>query len=342
MAGFWDASDVLRRIQTQTQFNYKLNEFVKTQPTANLSTCVTESNIKINYKSYTERNNLALGKWYANGCTTTTPAPIVNSGVVPVGPLFTYEIATFLYTNTVQTYTAPSGTSYIEVFLWGGGGGSQNNNPATQAAGGSGGFVSGRVNATPGTNYYIIVGGFANTGLNSGGSSLGGGLARGGGFTGIFSGASPTQGNAIAIAGAGGAGGFNGNGAGGGGGYPAGSSGTTSIGETPGGGGTQSAGGSSLTVAGSALQGGSGSEADAGGGGGGGGYYGGGGKYLSSGAGGGSSYLGTLVNPAYENGKQGIWQTIVTPGGTTNQYYLAPYGRSHQNGYAVIVATIVR
>jgi hypothetical protein len=339
MSGLWDASDNLRRIQAQTQFNYKLSEFVKTQPTANLSTCLSEGSIKINYMSYADRQNLALGKWYANGCTTTTPAPIVNSGLAR-GPVILQQIATFLYTNSVQTYTAPAGTSYIDVFLWGGGGGSQNNNP-TVGGGGSGGFVSGRINATPGTNYYIIVGGFANTGLNSGGSSLGGGGARGGGFTGIFSGASPTQGNAIAIAGAGGGGGFNGNGAGGGGGYPAGSAGTTNIGETPGGGGTQSAGGSSLTVAGSALQGGSGSEADAGGGGGGGGYYGGGGKYLSSGAGGGSSYLGTLANPAYENGSQGTWGSIVNPGGTGNRYYLAPYGRSHQNGYAVIVATVI-
>ncbi len=338
MSGLWDASDVLRRIQAQTQFNYKLSEFVKTQPTANLSTCITESNIKINYKSYAERNDLALGKWYANGCTTTTPAPIVNSGMPR--PLILTQVATsFLYTNTLQTFTVTSEMSYLDVYLWGGGGGSQNNNPAL-GSGGSGGFVSGRINTVPGTTYYIIVGGFSNVGLLSGGSSLGGTVARGGGFTGIFSGSSPTQGNAIAIAGAGGGGGLNGNGVGGGGGYPDGTSGTGN--KTPGGGGTQSAGGTSATQAGSALQGGSGNELDAGSGGGGGGYFGGGARETDNGAGGGSSYLGSLINPTYENGKRGQYGTFTTPGGINNQYYLAPYGRNHQNGYAVIVANILR
>jgi hypothetical protein len=335
MSGLWDASDNLRRIQAQTQFNYKLAEFIEKQPTANLSTCLGEGNIKINYISYSERQNLALGKWYANGCTTTTPAPIVNSGL-PRALIASQEITSFFYTNTIQTYTVPSGTSYIEVFLWGGGGGSQNGNPSA-GAGGSGGFVSGRINTMPGTNYYVIVGGFTNVGLNSGGSSLGGTGARGGGFTGIFSGSSPTQGNAIAIAGAGGGGGLNGGGTGGFGGYPAGGAGTGADGG--GGGGTQSAGGTSINTAGSALQGGSGTEVDAGHGGGGGGYFGGGARNFASGAGGGSSYLGTLLNSVYDNGKQGIWTQIVTPGGTTNQYYVAPYGRTFQPGYAVIVAT---
>ncbi len=339
MSGFWDASDIIRRIQSQTQFNYKLAEFVQTQPTANLSTCIAESNIKINYKSYAERNNIALGKWYANGCTTTTPSPIVNSGM-PRPLVITQEVTAFFYTNTVQTYSVPGNTTLLEVYLWGGGGTGQNRN-INLTQGGSGGFVSGSINAAPYSRYYVIVGGFANIGLNSGGSSEGGTGARGGGFTGIFSGSSPTQGNAIAIAGAGGGGGMNGAGAGGGGGYPAGGAGT---GSGAGGGGTQTEGGTSSTQAGSALQGGSGNTSDNGGGGGGGGYFGGGGRLTGSGAGGGSSYLGSLINPYYENGRQGSGTpgTLVDPGGTSNRYWRAPYGRTFNDGYAVIVATIAR
>lgn len=338
MSNLMDASDVLRRIQAQTQFNYKLAEFVRTQPTANLSTCISEPNIKINYKSYADRNNLAIGKWYANGCTTTTPSPIVNSGL-PRALVISQQVRTFLYTNTVQSYSVPSGTQYIDVYLWGGGGGSQNNN-SNLTVGGSGGFVSGRISVVSNSTYYIIVGGFANTGLNSGGSSEGGTTARGGGFTGIFSGASPTQGNAIAIAGAGGGGGFNGNGRGGGGGYPAGLAGTGTT-DTPGQGGTQSAGGAG-NPSGSALQGGSGNASDAGGGGGGGGYFGGGGRTLGAAGGGGSSYLGSLTNPVFENGSLGSANgtDIVNPGGVTSPYWVSPWGRSNRNGYAVLVASV--
>lgn len=340
MSGLWDASDVLRRIQSQTQFEYKQAQFLLTQPSANMSTCLTASNIKINYASYEERNNLALGRYYANGCSSTTISPIVNSGI-PRSLVFTQQLNAFFYTNTVQTYIVPDGTVYIDVFVWGSGGGGQG---FVSPRGGSGGFVSGRINTTPDTRYYIIVGGRANTGLNSGGSSTGGAASYGGGFSGIFSSSSPTQETAIAIGGAGGGGGFNTAGGGGGGGYPNGLSGIG--GGTQGGGGTQLAGGTSSATPGSALQGGTGASGDNGGGGGGGGYFGGGGGGPNQGAGGGgSSYLGpTLLNPSYENGltNAAAATTYVIPGGTTNQYYISPYGRSLENGYIAIVASVFR
>jgi hypothetical protein len=333
-----DASDVLRRIQSQTQFDYLLANFVATQPAANISTCASAGTVKINYTSFQQRNNLALGKYYANGCSSTTISPIVNSGI-PRSPILTQQMSAFFYTNTVQTYTAPAGTSFLNVYLWGSGGRGQNGS-TNNSSPGSGGFVSGRINIVSNLNYYIIVGGSANLGLNSGGSSEGGTGARGGGFSGIFSGPSPTQGNAISIAGSGGGGGFNGGGDGGGGGYPSGQSGTGADGG--GGGGTQSAGGTSVNTPGSALQGGTGGANDAGGGGGGGGYFGGGARNLAAGGGGGSSYLGSLVDPLYENGVRGGTQgsSVVTPGGTTSPYYVAPYGRGGQPGYVVIVANI--
>ena len=122
MSGLWDASDVLRRIQSQTQFEYTKAEFLRTQPSANMSTCQENTKVKINYTSYEQRNNLALGKYYANGCSSTTIAPIVNSGI-PRALVAFQQFNAFLYTNTVQTYAVPSGTAYFDVYLWGGGGG---------------------------------------------------------------------------------------------------------------------------------------------------------------------------------------------------------------------------
>lgn len=66
-----DASDVLRRIKAQTQYNYKLSEVMISQPRVNISTCVTEtSTLRINYTGYDQRYDISLGKLYANNCST--------------------------------------------------------------------------------------------------------------------------------------------------------------------------------------------------------------------------------------------------------------------------------
>lgn len=323
-----NASDILRRIQSQTQFEYTKAQFFITQPSANLSTCSSEGRVKINYSSYEQQNTIALGKYYANGCSSTTISPIVNSGI-PRSLIARLVINVFFTTNTLQTYIVPGGTAYIDVYLWGSGGAQHG---PLSIRGGSGGFVSGRINAVADSRYYIIVGGNVSNGLNSGGGAPGG--PRGGGFSGIFSSTSPTQGTALAIAGGGGGSGYNGNGFGGGGGFPNG------LGGSPGGGGgTQLAGGTSSANAGAALQGGAGLGGDNAGGGGGGGYFGGGAGVSQNAGGGGSSFLGTLLNSANESGQVGGGSGVITPpGGTSSAYYLAPYGRSDQPGYVVITA----
>lgn len=74
-----DASDVIRKLQTQTRYNYLLTSLVTQQPKANISSCTSEGNLKINYKDFSQRDDLALGKYYANTCSTTSVAYIVNS-----------------------------------------------------------------------------------------------------------------------------------------------------------------------------------------------------------------------------------------------------------------------
>jgi len=76
-----DASDVLRKIQSQTRYNYLVSNLMVTQPRANISSCGSDGSntVKINYTDYAQRNDIALGKYYANTCSTTTISYIVNS-----------------------------------------------------------------------------------------------------------------------------------------------------------------------------------------------------------------------------------------------------------------------
>jgi hypothetical protein len=194
---------------------------------------------------------------------------------------------------------------FIEMYLWGGGGGGG----TYGSLGSAGGAASGSIALTIGTVYSVLVGnGGAHFPANTSGSTStfgGGGAAAGigfsgagGGYTGIFLGASTfTHGAVLLMAGGGGGGGAGYNGDGGGGG---GATGQNGYGPLSGGGGTQSAGGAGGNGVGpgSALQGGtSGSGGDSGGGGGGGGgYYGGGAGWNgdsptgNSNGGGGSGY----------------------------------------------------
>ena len=60
------------------------------------------------------------------------------------------------YTGTTTAYTVPAGVTKLQVFLWGGGGG---RGDSGSGSGGGGAHVSGIISVTPGTTYYVYVGG---------------------------------------------------------------------------------------------------------------------------------------------------------------------------------------
>jgi len=222
-----------------------------------------------------------------------------NSASLPV---------TFDYvSNSVQTWTAPSGVTSATFKIWGAGGGSAAGN-----SGGEGGYTSGTFTVTPGRNYNIYVG---NTGIGRSGGWPGGGTASSGGSGsaagggGGYSAIQDSTNNVyLAIAGAGGGAVYNRTGYKGGG-TTGESTGNAGYGVNTGG--TQSAGGvAGITVDGTSSNGGSlfggnSSNPISGGhgpgGGGGSGYYGGAGGASGGGAitggPGGSGY----VNASYSS-----------------------------------------
>jgi len=261
----------------------------------------------------------------------------------------TIRLAIFSYTGSIQTYTVPAGKTSATIYIWGAaGGGDPYGN-----SGGAGAFITGIMPVTPGTTYYIVVGGggrglydypalYVNPG-GYGGGGTGYYAAGGGGYSGIFSGLTPAQGNTLLLAGGGGGagpGGYGGSAAwsgtaqAGGGGGVAGSAGqgaTTSAGGAAGTPQTQGVNGT--TFPGAALAGGNGCQNY--GGAGGGGYWGGGGGTYNNGAnggGGGSSYS----NPTYLSSVSGAQSTTgsgstVAPG-NTNPYYVSGVGAAGVSG----------
>jgi hypothetical protein len=226
--------------------------------------------------------------------------------------------STFNFTGAIQSWTAPAGVTSVTVTVngAGGGGGNKNTEGYGRGVGGAGGRFNGTLTVTSGTTYYLLVGGGGGpatdnfTGVDGVGGigGYGGGGnghlrsaqiagAGGGGYSGIFSGNTPSQANALVIAGGGGAGGGSAFNVGAGGGTTGGSS------FNPGGGGTQSAGGAGFLTygqAGSALKGGNGVFDGVSGGGG--GYWGGGGGYNG---GGGSGFISASASGSFTTGGGG-------------------------------------
>ncbi len=224
--------------------------------------------------------------------------------------------------NALQTFTVPANVTTVNVEVAGGGGGGTSND--FRGGGPGGAVVTGRMTVTPGATLHLAVaqageGGYMSLPTPAYTQNLGGwpGGANGGaptwnyypsafsaggaggGYSGIFSAGSLTQGNAVVVAGGGGGSGDGGS--------VRGADATVSAGGAAGGAGQPN----NTAAAGSALQGGIGDANSyvnplfsfpAGGGGG--GYFGGGGGYspdagVSWGGGGnGSSYTTAAVVPA--------------------------------------------
>ena len=264
------------------------------------------------------------------------------------------EIINFEYTGSVQNFTVPAGVSRVQLEVWGAQGG-QTTYSSYVWLGGHGGYASGILNVTPGTQLSVYVGGQGGAGTTGTTGTAAGGW-NGGGASGTSSTSSYFYGG-----GGGGATDIRVNGtslsnrvivAGGGGGAGYGETTTNTIaggvggglnGERPsytsssyenrkGSGGTQTAGGAAGTyssdgTAGSLGTGGTGGSGAAGGAGGGAGYYGGGGgnygSSMAGGGGGGSAYIG------------GVTDGVTIAG---NSSFLAPDGVAETghtgNGYA--------
>lgn len=87
-----DASDIIRKLQTQANYGYYAKKMATTQPSVNTSTNIgTLSTIKIVYPNYAERQRVAEGLYTYNNFSTFTIVPLVNSGnvrYVPALPRF--------------------------------------------------------------------------------------------------------------------------------------------------------------------------------------------------------------------------------------------------------------
>ncbi len=84
-----DASDIIRKLQTQANYGYYLNKMAKTQPLVNISTNIgTLSTIKIVYPDYAQRQRVAEGYYTYNNLSTNTIVPIINSGNVNYKPAY--------------------------------------------------------------------------------------------------------------------------------------------------------------------------------------------------------------------------------------------------------------
>ena len=68
-----DASDIIRRIQSQATWTYLKNNTLIKQPTCNYSTCSQLSGCEpIKYTTYQEKNIITLGKYYCNNTSSIT------------------------------------------------------------------------------------------------------------------------------------------------------------------------------------------------------------------------------------------------------------------------------
>ncbi len=269
---------------------------------------------------------------------------------------------TFSYTGSTQNFTVPSGVTSVNVKIWGAGG------AGSDGSGGSGAFLKGTLAVTAGQTLTFVVGGggsYSNTTVSAGGYGGGGASGgayggSGGGYSGIFSSATLSQANVLALAGGGGGGGYYGDSTyGGAGGATTGSNGgnAASASYTSGRGATTSAGGAGGQYntagnnrngyTGSALQGAAGNSFNTNysyyGGGGGGGYFGGGSGYssndatnYSSAGGGGSSYSSaSLTSVTNTAGTISSTSAVTQAPGSAETGYIAGVGNGSQGDFTL-------
>ena len=91
------------------------------------------------------------------------------------GAVIAQPVTDFSYTGAVQSYTVPAGVSQLQLEVWGAQGGGSVSYP-----GSNGGYSTGLLNVTPGTQLYVYVGGQGSTNTGSDWSMAVGGYNGGG------------------------------------------------------------------------------------------------------------------------------------------------------------------
>ena len=315
----WDASPVTGLLGYRVYRGTTANP--TTQVGAQLAATATSyvDATAVNGTTYTYRV-VAVFDWNGTPTLSDYSANVTGAPAAQVGG----NTATFNCTSAAQTWTVPSGVSWVTVDAYGARGVSA---PAPSTlTGGAGGRVQGSLPVTAGSTLNVYVGCTGSTtsgGWNGGGQGYSSG-AGGGGATdirtvgGAWSLAASVASRVLVAGGGGGAGYYGLGGAGGGLTGGQGSTTTTGTGYYGGFGGSQTAGGGGGGWSGQ-PNGSTGTQPTGGAGvstlnsgGGGGGYWGGGGG-SHNGAGGGSSY--TASNIANVTHTQGYSTAVISPTG---------------------------
>jgi hypothetical protein len=70
-----DASEIIKKLQSQAQYRFFKEKLVVTAPTVNISTCgaiiAASTGITLNFPNYAEKQLLFQGKLYCSSCTNS-------------------------------------------------------------------------------------------------------------------------------------------------------------------------------------------------------------------------------------------------------------------------------
>ena len=70
-----DASEIIKKLQSQAQYRFFKEKLVVTAPSVNISTCgaiiAASTGITLNFPNYAEKQLLFQGKLYCSSCTNS-------------------------------------------------------------------------------------------------------------------------------------------------------------------------------------------------------------------------------------------------------------------------------
>ena len=70
-----DASDIIKKLQSQAQYRFYKEQLVVTAPSVNISTCgaiiAGRTGVTLNFPNYADKQLLFQGKLYCSSCTNS-------------------------------------------------------------------------------------------------------------------------------------------------------------------------------------------------------------------------------------------------------------------------------